>query len=365
MNHRSYAHPLRGILLPLSLLAALGLTGIAGIAAVPSEAVAQTTARQRSEVSETVTARASRTEAADRSGVFTMNRVRLFVISAHQGTDRVILPPMAGDRPARVMNEAVDSVIRAVERIRRRYRYDDLRVVSQSQYLLQAYRGGSGDFLYQLVSDPGAVTYSAEKYWGELEASGGEGELAMDLRVLQAEDPLFQVSLLLDPGRALVVGKDLPDGGALFAVLTLDHPGSPLRFTEEDIAQASPPSPSPGAPASEETEGSPLPGPRPERIYEKWDEAPRLLEHGQPEYPDIARRAGVEGTVTLHLVVGRDGKVEDVQVFRSTPRLIFDRAASEAVREWRYEPARVDGRPVRSRISQTLRFVLNTPKRPY
>lgn len=363
MNHRSYAYPLRGFLLPLPLLAVLGLTGIVWIAGVPSEAAAQSAARQRHEATETVTTRASREEPGARSGVFTMNRVRLFVIAAHQGTDRVILPPMAGDKPARVMNEAVDSVIRAVERIRRRYAYDDLRVVSQSQYLLQAYRGASGDFLYQLVSDPGAVTYSAEKYWGELDAGGCEGELAMDLRVLRADDPLFQVSLLLDPGRTLVVGKDLADGGALFAVLTLDHPESPLRFTEEEIAEASLPSPSPSEPASEEAGGSLLPEPRPERIYKKWDEAPRLLEHGQPEYPDIARRAGVEGTVTLHLVVGRDGKVEDVQVFRSTPRLIFDRAASEAVREWHYEPAIVDGRPVRARISQTLRFVLNEPGR--
>ena len=103
--------------------------------------------------------------------------------------------------------------------------------------------------------------------------------------------------------------------------------------------------------------------PDPQRIYEKWDEGPRLVEHTQPDYPDIARKAGVEGTVTLHLVVGRDGRVEEVSIFRSTPRLIFDLAAQEAVKEWRYTPARLDGHPVRARISQTLRFVLNEPRR--
>ncbi|MFO7767378.1 MAG: energy transducer TonB [bacterium] len=362
-------------LLPLLLLLLVlpGPLSSSPAGAYPADQDLQSETRGRLPVSETVTSPAPRKGPGDRTGLFTMNRVRLFVIAARQGRERVILPPMAGDRPAPVMNEAVDSVIRAVERIRRRYPYDDLHVVSQSQYLLQVYRGTSGGFLYHLVEDPGAVSCSSEEYRGELDAreQEREGELAMDLRVLREEESLFEVSLLLDPGRTLVLGKDMDGGGALFAVLTLDRPGSPRLPTDGGSALVASregsresgdgmSGPPPAAASGGETGGTAT-GAEDDRIYEKWDEAPRLVDYVQPEYPGIARKAGVEGTVTLHLVVDRDGGVEEVQVFRATPRLIFDRSAREAVREWRYEPARVDGRPVRSRISQTLRFVLNDP----
>jgi protein TonB len=105
-------------------------------------------------------------------------------------------------------------------------------------------------------------------------------------------------------------------------------------------------------------EGSAPVSPDLQRIYTRWDTAPRLLDHTRPDYPPIARKAGVDGTVTLHVVIGVDGKVEEVKVATSSPKFIFDEAAAAAVRNWRYEPALIDGHPVRAKVSQTVQFTL-------
>ena len=60
----------------------------------------------------------------------------------------------------------------------------------------------------------------------------------------------------------------------------------------------------------------------------------------KPAYPMTARRAGVEGTTLLDVFVGTDGHVVDVVVKQSAGHPDLDRAASEAVRRWRFEPAR-------------------------
>ncbi len=60
----------------------------------------------------------------------------------------------------------------------------------------------------------------------------------------------------------------------------------------------------------------------------------------KPAYPMTARRAGVEGTTLLDVFVGTDGRVVDVVVKQSAGHPDLDRAASEAVRRWRFEPAR-------------------------
>jgi TonB family protein len=69
----------------------------------------------------------------------------------------------------------------------------------------------------------------------------------------------------------------------------------------------------------------------------------KLLFKAQPRYPEQARRAGVEGQVSLSLDVGADGKVHDVHLRSGHPMLVP--AAIEAVRRWRYEPSLLNGVP--------------------
>lgn len=66
-----------------------------------------------------------------------------------------------------------------------------------------------------------------------------------------------------------------------------------------------------------------------------------------PKYPDLARRAGLQASVILMITIERDGTVGEVQVLRGPDqRWGFDLAAIEAVKQWRYHPALLSGRPV-------------------
>lgn len=78
-----------------------------------------------------------------------------------------------------------------------------------------------------------------------------------------------------------------------------------------------------------------------------------------PKYPELARRARVEGSVILLITIDREGRVGEVEVLRSPdPRYGFDLAAIEAVRQWRYRPALLDGRPVAVQASVMVEFAI-------
>jgi len=63
----------------------------------------------------------------------------------------------------------------------------------------------------------------------------------------------------------------------------------------------------------------------------------------RPIYPDAAYRAKVEGMVVLTILIGEDGEVAYAEVAQSIPAL--DGAALACVRQWRFDPMRVGGRP--------------------
>jgi TonB family protein len=75
-----------------------------------------------------------------------------------------------------------------------------------------------------------------------------------------------------------------------------------------------------------------------------------------PNYPEVARLAGIEGEVTLRLLIGEDGTVRDLRPVLGPP--VLARAAMRAVEQWRYAPALVDGRPVDVVTTVTFAFHL-------
>lgn len=85
---------------------------------------------------------------------------------------------------------------------------------------------------------------------------------------------------------------------------------------------------------------------------------PLLLSRVMPDYPQQARRRGVEGLVVLEAILDLDGRIEDeVKVLQSIPSL--DQAAVEALRRWRFRPARDrENQPVRVILEVPVRFVL-------
>ncbi len=82
----------------------------------------------------------------------------------------------------------------------------------------------------------------------------------------------------------------------------------------------------------------------------------KLVDSVRTVYPDVARQAGIEGTVRLKVIVGKDGTVRGVRVLSG--EAVLARAAMEAVRKWRYQPTLVDGKPVNVVTTVTVEFRL-------
>ena len=70
----------------------------------------------------------------------------------------------------------------------------------------------------------------------------------------------------------------------------------------------------------------------------------KLIERVPPDYPPLARNAHLQGTVILHVLLGTDGKVQQIQVVSGHP--VLTQAAIDAVKKWRYKPTLLNGQPV-------------------
>lgn len=66
----------------------------------------------------------------------------------------------------------------------------------------------------------------------------------------------------------------------------------------------------------------------------------------KPEYPKMSLRLGEQGTVVLTVMVKSDGSAGDVEVKSSSGFTRLDRAAADAVKTWRFNPATIDGKAV-------------------
>lgn len=82
-----------------------------------------------------------------------------------------------------------------------------------------------------------------------------------------------------------------------------------------------------------------------------------------PRYPAVARRRGIEGTVTLDVLVSAEGLPERVAIARSSGSGLLDEAALEAVRRWRFRPARRGTEAVEGRVTVPVTFRLIEPER--
>jgi TonB family protein len=85
--------------------------------------------------------------------------------------------------------------------------------------------------------------------------------------------------------------------------------------------------------------------------------APKAIYAPDPEYSEEARKVKHMGVVVLWLVVGPDGKPRDIRVVR-TLGLGLDEKAIEAVKNWRFEPALKDGKPVAVQVNIEVNFHL-------
>jgi len=81
----------------------------------------------------------------------------------------------------------------------------------------------------------------------------------------------------------------------------------------------------------------------------KWvyvERVPAPITEVKPEYPSIALQAGVEGRVTVHVLVGKDGRVLDAVQATKVQVPMLNEAALAAARQWVFTPGFANGHPV-------------------
>jgi protein TonB len=81
-----------------------------------------------------------------------------------------------------------------------------------------------------------------------------------------------------------------------------------------------------------------------------------LIYRVQPEYPPLARQARVQGSVVLHALISRHGRIEKLQVVSGHPMLV--QSAINAVSHWRYRPYVLNNEPVEVETQITVNFTL-------
>jgi len=82
----------------------------------------------------------------------------------------------------------------------------------------------------------------------------------------------------------------------------------------------------------------------------------RIMRHPAPAYPEIARKAGIEGTVRLQVRLTQDGRIEVMKLLEGDT--VLADAAIGAVKQWRGRPVRMDGKPVDVISTVTFKFKL-------
>jgi protein TonB len=73
-------------------------------------------------------------------------------------------------------------------------------------------------------------------------------------------------------------------------------------------------------------------------------QAAKLVRQPKPLYPPLAKQARIQGTVRFNAVIGRDGTIQQLQVVSGHPLLVP--SATEAVKQWVYQPTLLNGEPV-------------------
>jgi outer membrane biosynthesis protein TonB len=85
----------------------------------------------------------------------------------------------------------------------------------------------------------------------------------------------------------------------------------------------------------------------------------QLMSRVEPLYPEVLRRQGIEGTIKLHAIIGRDGAVQSVG-FVSGPPLLAPLAMG-AIREWHFKQTLLGGQPIETEADITVIFRLANP----
>ncbi|OGF64550.1 MAG: hypothetical protein A2Y62_06940 [Candidatus Fischerbacteria bacterium RBG_13_37_8] len=115
----------------------------------------------------------------------------------------------------------------------------------------------------------------------------------------------------------------------------------------------------PYLPDAPPNKGNSLPQPPKPNDGPQWIPAkgvqPKIIYRVQPEYPTVALLPRIQGEVVLEAIINTKGTVESVRIVKSL-HPILDKAAMKALDKWRFEPGKVNGRPVKAYFLLTIHF---------
>lgn len=80
----------------------------------------------------------------------------------------------------------------------------------------------------------------------------------------------------------------------------------------------------------------------------------QVIKRVAPVYPAIAKVRRLSGTVTVQGTVGKDGKVTNLKLISGLP--VFQDAAFEAVRQWQFKPAKLNGQLIEQTTQIEMKF---------
>jgi TonB family protein len=89
---------------------------------------------------------------------------------------------------------------------------------------------------------------------------------------------------------------------------------------------------------------------------------PTVIKKVNPTYPEEARKEGIEGMVILEATIDTEGNVTKVKVLKGEIESL-NKAAVEAIRQWKYEPIIVEGKAMPSTFTVTIKFALDKDKK--
>ena len=187
--------------------------------------------------------------------------------------------------------------------------------------------------------------------WFMAQRKSNQNVVVVPYREMQAPPPLSQ-----EQQQQLQVAQPTapPTVGAPIPVPETEAPPEQTIASQEEISQITGSGSAGGDSVVIQPSGDELPA-FGEFVY--VEELPEAITRVPPDYPEIARASGTEGTVMLQALVGKDGKVKDVRVVKSVP--VLDDAATKAVKQWVFKPALSNNKPVAVWVAVPVRFTLH------
>lgn len=133
---------------------------------------------------------------------------------------------------------------------------------------------------------------------------------------------------------------------------------APLPIAAATVAMAEPPPAAIEAPPAPEPTPTPPPAPAPPAAIEAPRYNATYLNNPSPAYPAASRRRGQEGRVLVRAEVLADGRCSRVELKQGSGHELLDQAALEAVRKWRFVPARQGEQAVTAWVDVPIAFKL-------